>query len=86
MLPFHKELNMHFNRITNKYSINSINKLTNSFRYLIKSSNDKVEKMDKAGVIYKIKCNDCSTVHIGQTGRSLSKRCYEHLSRVKKVR
>lgn len=41
-------------------------------------------KLNKTGVIYKIKCNDCECVYIGETKRSLYMRIKEHQYYVKK--
>ena len=37
----------------------------------------------KTGVVYKISCNDCSSVYAGQTDLSLKKCCYVHSLYVK---
>lgn len=38
----------------------------------------KIKKEEKAGVVYKISCNDCPTVYIGETLQKLGKRVGQH--------
>ena len=39
---------------------------------------DRVDRSQDPGVIYKISCNDCSKVYIGETGRTAKVRVSEH--------
>jgi len=39
---------------------------------------DKVDKNQKSNIIYKIECNDCSGVYIGETKQLLKNRIYNH--------
>lgn len=60
-----------------------------TFKPYIKMSNllynakSKTNKLQKSGV-YKLSCNDCNGVYIGQTGRNFSIRFKEHLNAFKK--
>ena len=42
------------------------------------SQKDRVPFQQKAGVIYRIPCNGCPRVYVGQTGRTLAQRLKEH--------
>ena len=39
---------------------------------------DQQKKEDTRGTVYKIECNDCAAVYIGQTSRALKTRTKEH--------
>lgn len=54
------------------------NKLSN----LLGNTKDKTENMKKSG-IYRIQCNDCDCVYIGQTRRKIETRFKEHLKCIK---
>ena len=45
------------------------------------SLKEPVEKFQKSGLVYQIKCPRCSACYVGQTGRHLQVRFKEHLSR-----
>ena len=45
---------------------------------------DRREPTNKAGVIYKLCCNDCSVVYIRETGQLLNERIEEHRKDVAK--
>jgi hypothetical protein len=69
-------------RILNKYNINVSFKTSNSVGKCLKQRNMFVESNDKydhCGV-YKLKCESCPKVYIGQTGRSFNVRFKEHVS------
>ena len=46
---------------------------------------DKTGPLSKSGV-YSLKCDDCSAVYIGQSGRKISTRIKEHVSSVEKYK
>ena len=39
---------------------------------------DKIEKIDKCGVVYQIPCDSCPSTYIGETARALGDRFKEH--------
>lgn len=49
---------------------------------MLPSLKDKVPSTQKSG-IYKIDCQDCSRIYIGQTKRSIETRFKEHLAHLK---
>ena len=51
---------------------------TNTIRAKLVHPKDKVDRLDQAGVVYKIKCNDCPDVYVGETERQLNTRYKEH--------
>ena len=47
--------------------------------FLLKKNNN------KAGVVYKIPCNQCEKIYIGETGRQLGTRITEHRKEAEKI-
>ena len=45
---------------------------------LFRKPKDKISKENTKGIIYKVKCKDCSSIYIGQTARALKTRIKEH--------
>ena len=50
----------------------------NTIRGSLVHPKDKLDKKDKAGLVYHIKCADCSATYVGETERKLGKRMTEH--------
>ena len=51
---------------------------TNTIRQRLVHPKDKLDKMDQAGVVYKIQCKDCPASYVGETERRLKTRVSEH--------
>jgi len=51
---------------------------TKTVKQLFTNIKDKDEKMRKSNVVYKIKCNFCESVYVGQTKQYLQKRVGQH--------
>ena len=49
-----------------------------TLRQALVNLNDRIPFQHKAGVIYRIPCNGCPRVYVGQTGRRLAQRLKEH--------
>jgi hypothetical protein len=58
-----------------KFNIAYYNK--GNLRTLLSKTKDKIDRNDKSG-IYKLKCNECMAVYVGQTGRAIKVRTEEH--------
>lgn len=70
------------NKIANflkNININVAFRSINNLGKYIKNNKTKTNKGKKSGV-YKLKCNDCPKIYIGQTGRNFDKRINEHHS------
>lgn len=60
-----------------RHNIIIVNKSKNKLKEVLNQHKDKREKEDESG-IYKINCNDCDKMYIGQTKRQFSIRYKEH--------
>ena len=49
-----------------------------TLRELLVHPKDFIQDNKKKGVVYSIPCEDCDSVHVGQTGRTLEHRVKEH--------
>ena len=56
-----------------------------TIRKMVVHPKDKVENLDKCGVVYHLECHSCPQVYIGETGRKLSIREKEHREETDKV-
>ena len=56
-----------------------------TLRQVLAHRKDKVNKQKKKGVVYKIPCNQCEKVYIGETGRQLGTRITEHKKEAEKI-
>ena len=45
-----------------------------------------VDKVDRAGVVYALECNDCERAYVGETGRSLRTSVKEHVAHARNRR
>ena len=50
----------------------------NTIRSHLVHPKDKVDKLDKCGVVYHVQCDDCSADYVGETARALTNRLKEH--------
>ena len=50
----------------------------NTIRERLVHPKDKLDRLDQAGVVYKIACNDCEATYVGETERKLNTRFKEH--------
>ena len=67
------------NETTVVYTVSTLlTNLITTLQQLLTNVKDKVEPKDRQGVVYKIKCRDCPTTYVGETGRNLNTRLTEH--------
>ena len=61
--------------------VNTSFKPLTTLRKVLVSPKDKTALEKQSGVIYSIKCKDCDSLYIGESGRKLEKRLAEHKSK-----
>ena len=68
-----------------KHRVATLVKSQTTLRQVLVHPKDKVDKQKKARVVYKIPCNKCKKVYIGETGRQLGTRITEHRKEAEKI-
>lgn len=83
-IPYIKEVTPKISKILkNEKSIKLAHKSIKTVNQLFSKIKDKVEDDMKSNVVYKIQCNDCEGVYIGQTSRNLKHRITSHRSDIR---
>lgn len=84
VLPYIDGLHNKFKSILKTTDYKLVTKPINKFTKLITLGKDKIDTMQTSGVVYQINCTTCNKVYLGQTGRKLNKRMYEHKYSIRK--
>ena len=71
VIPYIKNFSEQLRRIFGKYGIPTYFKPTNTLRQLLVKPKDPVSKENVVGPVYKIKCEKCEAMYVGETERSL---------------
>lgn len=79
-IPYLGNISIKIARLLEKNDIRPAFYCTKNLGTYIINSKDKADKNQKNG-IYKLKCEECSAVYVGQTGRCFKKRITEHFTR-----
>jgi hypothetical protein len=66
-------------KILKSNNVNVAFKTNNTLRFRLCNGKEKVESAKKSGV-YKLACDECNKVYVGQTGRSFNTRYKEHVA------
>ena len=83
VLPFIKHLTPKISHILHKHNTIPIFQSINKFNKLITLGKDRLDKMHTSGIVYHIKCQDCTSSYIGMSKRKLKTRTNEHIRAVK---
>ncbi len=67
VLPYIKHLNDSLKRNLRKYKISLENSNINKFNSLIKLGKDKITNENRNNIVFRIPCNDCDCIYIGQS-------------------
>jgi len=79
VIPYVKGTSEKIGKIYKKYQVKPIYKPTTTLRGILCKTADRVDKMDKPGVVYQIKCKKHHNItYIGETERAMKYRAYEH--------
>ena len=81
MLPYVEGLSEKLKRAFASAGVNTSFKPLTTLRKVLVSPKDKTTLEKQSGVIYSIKCKDCDSLYIGESGRKLEKRLAEHKSK-----
>ena len=85
-LPYVKGLSEAVARILRKVQIRVVSQ-PKSWKWSVMSGvKDKVEVVDRAGVVYALDCKDCGLSYIRETGRRVTKLVQEHKAHAKHER
>ena len=78
VVPYINGYSESYRSLMKKYNIQVHFKGSNSIKQNLVNPKDRDDKMDKSGVIYRIKCSDCDDDYVGEAGRIFRDRFKEH--------
>ena len=79
VIPYTKGLSERIARTFRKNNIQAIHKPTKTVKNLVcHRAKDKIHNMDKSGILYHVKCKTHNNQYVGETGRAMKVRGYEH--------
>jgi hypothetical protein len=77
-LPYVRGLSEKLQRVFKKHGLSVYHKPWNTLRQSLVNPKDKLDKMNRCGTVYHIKCGECESTYVGETGRTLKVRFGEH--------
>ena len=78
IVPYIKGVSERVGKLLKKYDTSLVFRASNTLRNKLCSLKDKVPDTEKKNIIYKLNCNDCSSVYIGESSRNAGIRVAEH--------
>ena len=82
-VPYIEGLSERLNKICSKHNINVVYSVINQKNSkLIIKGKDNLPKDDRINLVYKIECDNCPAVYVGQTKRKISSRIREHFNNI----
>ena len=81
-LPYIRGVSEQLACIYKQHGVNTFFKPINTLREILVHPKDKTPNCRKCGVIYSVKCEECSKQYIGETARTLETRLKEHNRKV----
>ena len=83
--PYIRGASERISRMLKPFDVKLAMKPSNSLSSKLQNVKDKIPDIEKSSVVYKIKCRDCDSCYIGETGRQLGTRILEHRSNVRSL-
>ena len=83
-IPYYRNISENIRKILGKHEIKVVFRKGTTIRSML--NNCKKPLLDKSGSVYKLSCNNCDAVYIGQTKRKLKFRVNEHKSALTRPR
>ena len=78
-IPYEKGLSEGISRVAKKFNVRLVNTKGTSLKQVVQTKQiQKLESMKTSGVVYKVRCKNCTQIYIGETGRELKIRLNEH--------
>ena len=71
-------------RILKKHNLDVAHKPVNKLKTLFNKHKDRPKPLDKTNVIYKIPCQDCEQVYIGETSKTANTHITQHKNAIKR--
>ncbi|XP_046492442.2 uncharacterized protein [Neodiprion pinetum] len=84
-IPYVSGLFESLNRLFAKHNVKFVGKNSKDLQLVFDTGKDRIPTGKRSNVVYKIPCNDCNQVYIGQTGRHLNTRIREHQRNVHEI-
>ena len=78
VVPYVHSFTEKIQRIFAKHKVATVVKPQTTLRRVLLHPKDKIYKLKKGGVVYKIPCKQCEEVYVGETGRQFGVRLTEH--------
>ena len=85
VLPYVQGVTERIQRSMKKHGIETPCRPHLTLRQILVHPKDKIEELQKCGVVYDISCFNCPQHYIGETGRKLCTRLDEHMKETEKV-
>ncbi|KYM95047.1 hypothetical protein ALC62_14318 [Cyphomyrmex costatus] len=83
--PFVAGVSCRLKRLLKNLNVNMAFFSLNKLNCCIKAQKDRLGRMSKKNVVYKIHCKDCDATYVGQTKRTLNTRIKEHKNDIRKT-
>ena len=77
-LPYCRGLSEKCQRIFRTHRVTVYHKPWNTIKQTLVNPKDKIDKFRRCGVVYELQCNDCKSLYISETKRSIKVRFKEH--------
>ncbi|XP_064472603.1 uncharacterized protein LOC135387236 [Ornithodoros turicata] len=83
-IPYLKGVSEPIRRVLSQVNIKTAFKPTTTLRNVLSHPKDRTPPEEERGVVYKVSCQDCPAVYIGETGRKTRTRMKEHKKDIEK--